>query len=140
MHDSAAVIIEYSVITVLAFLSKTMIATFPQTMEIGAAEIPASRALANIAGNCRHIANLRIRGLTDRIGKSRKARLDPGVRRNLGKRRQRPNAQPLWIKRYMIRIRDIENIYKAVRRYNLALHLVQQIDATCFQSGSVAVD
>src|SRR5437868_444696 len=93
-------------VLVLAVLGEAAVASFAQAMELVAAEVPATRALQQVAAYCRHVANLRSGRLECRVGQYGVALAEYRV---LGKRRQchhRPDPQPARLFLYVIQTWD----------------------------------
>ena len=78
MNHGADVVVHDGVVLVLAGVGVTVIAgsVLLLAVEVGGAEVPAARALHDVASEGRHVAHLRSGGVTGGVGQGAVALLD----------------------------------------------------------------
>src|SRR6185295_13878219 len=89
VDDRAEAVAEDRVVVVLAVLREAVASALLQAVEVGAAEIPAARALEEVAAERRRLADVRRRGMPRRVGERRIAPADERVEIEMGEGRER---------------------------------------------------
>src|ERR1044071_871036 len=96
MNNRAKTVAEDGMILILAFDGEATVAAFFPAVKLGLPEVPAARALQEVAADGGDVAYLRSGGMTRSISERPVAAADDSIRVQFGERHQRPDAKTLF--------------------------------------------